>query len=362
MATDTGGAQYAGGSSLSGATIQFKDGRIKQVGEGLGEQAPNMDAIAQNVGGIRVEPPAFGVIGIGLNYAHDQLKDNAHNTLKTARDVLSDYRTALTKLEANYQKADDDNDGVIQTDPYGLDGGGGGGGIDPSSLGGGIPDTGGIPGAGDLGAGDLGAGDLPSSELPDSELPDSQLPDSELPDTDLPDSNVPDTDLPDTQVPEVPDTQVPDTNIPEANIPDANASLPTTPSIEDQLNHNVPDPSTTLPTDPTKTGLAGYDPTKLGATPTTPTIPGTTTSLGPGLSTGSPTGVSSGGMQQPAAAGAAAARGLNGMNGMGMPFMPPMGGGGGDQNSERDKPDYVRGDEADWVDDIDIAPPVIGEA
>lgn len=279
--------------SLSGATIQFEDGRIKQVGQNLGEQAPNMNTIAQNVGGIRVEPPAFGVIGIGLNHAHDQLKDNAHNTLKTARDVLSDYRTALAKLEENYQKADKDNDGIIKTDPYGGLGGNQGPGFDPASLGGG-----GLPGAGDLPSSSLPDTKLPDSKLPDSKLPDTKLPDSELPDSQLPDSQLPDTDLPDTDVPDpnLPDAQVPDANLPDANLPDANAALPTTPSIEDQLNHKVPDVNTSLPTDPTKTGLAGFDPTKLGTTPT-PTIPGTSTSLGPGMSTGSPTGVSSGGMQ-----------------------------------------------------------------
>ncbi|MEV1002072.1 hypothetical protein [Nonomuraea sp. NPDC050202] len=353
MATDNGGAQYAGGS-LAGATIQFEDGRIKQVGQDLGAQAPNMNAIAQNVGGIRVEPPAFGVIGIGLNYAHDQLKDSAHNTLKTARDVLSDYRTALAKLEENYQKADKDNDGIIKTDPYA--GPGTGPGIDPASLGGGMPKTGDLP----------GAGDLPSPKIPSSELPDSKLPDSKLPDTDLPKTDVPTPDMPDTKVPDtdLPDPNVPNPNLPNANLPDPNATLPTTPSIEDQLNHNVPTvptvPNTSLPTDPTKTDLANFDPSKLGTIPT-PSVPSTTT-LGPGLSPGSPTGVSPGSVQQAAAAGPASARGMNGMGMAGMPFMPPMGGAGGDQNNERDKPDYVRGDEADWVDDIDIAPPVIGEA
>ncbi|MFD0467429.1 hypothetical protein ACFQ0B_03250 [Nonomuraea thailandensis] len=274
MATDTGGAPYAGGS-LAGATIQFEDGRIKQTGQDLGEQAPNMNAIAQNVGGIRVEPPAFGVIGMGLNHAHDQLKDNAHNTLKTARDVLSDYRTALAKLEENYQKADKDNDGIIKTDPYAGPGTGPGTGpgIDPASLGTGMPKT----------------GDLPSSKFPGSELPDSKLPDSKLPDSKLPDSKLPDTDLPDPNAPNpnLPDPNAPDPNLPNTDLPDPNTTLPTTPSIEDQLNHNVPSvptvPNTSLPTDPTKTDLANFDPSKLGTIPT-PSVPGNTTTVGPGLS------------------------------------------------------------------------------
>ncbi|WP_344896900.1 hypothetical protein [Nonomuraea antimicrobica] len=338
-----------------GTEIQFKDGKIKNAGDDMGEQAPAMNTMAQNTGGIRVESPAFGIIGIGLNYAHDKVKDDAHNTLKQARDSLASYRTAMRKLEASYQKADHDNDGIINAaDPGagGLGGGGlGDGGLGAGGLGGdlgsgvtpadfgSVPDPGDVPGAGDL----PGAGDVPSSDLPDSKLP-------EQPDVpDMPDQ-------PDATLPEQPD--MPDTNLPDPNIPDPNASVP---SIEDQINQQVPavDPNAL---NPNQSDLASFDPSNLGNIPIGPsgtTPPGGTTSVGPGMGGGMPTGGGSSPGVQPAAAASGLRGGMNGMSGM--PFMPMSGGGTGAEEKEREKPEYVRGDEDDWMDDIDIAPPVIGE-
>ncbi|MFG1703427.1 hypothetical protein ACFLIM_09545 [Nonomuraea sp. M3C6] len=318
----------AGLQSGAGVTIHFKEGKIEDLGEDLGEQAPGVQTMARNTGGIRVEPPAFGVVGIGLNYAHDRTKDGAAGALDMARTALEDYRTALAKLDKNYQKADKDNDGIIKVDSGG-DGGdiGAGSGFDPSAYK--MPKTP-MPDAGGL-----GKTDVPT--MPTAELPRTDLPSSDVPNTDPPTSNVPPP------------------NIADPSVQNPDISQPNVPSIEDQLNHNVPalDPNS-LPADPGKTDLASFDPSALG----TPATPNATTSVGPGMSTGGPSGGAAG--AAPAAASAAGPRGgMNGMNGM--PFMPMMGGTGGEQDRERDKPEYVRGDEDDWLDDIDIAPPVIGE-
>ncbi|MEV4110555.1 hypothetical protein [Nonomuraea sp. NPDC049695] len=350
------GSGYQYGGSLGGVEIQFKKGKIENLGQDLSEQAPAVGNIARNTGGIRVDPPAFGLIGVGLNYAHDRVKDGAASALDTAKTVLQDYKDALSKLDKNYQKADEDSDGKINTGGTGPGTGPGlgGGGIKPASM-----KTPKMPGAGDLPKTNMpGTGDLPKTDLPKTDLPKTDLPKTDLPKTDLPNSNLPDPNLPGSNLPQA---NVPNPNIPDTNLPDPNANLPKTPSIEDQLNHNVPtvDPKT-LQVDPTKTNLSSFDPSKLGTIPINPNTATTTIGPGPGMSTGTGSGptVAGPGTAAPAAAGA-----RGGMTGMGgMPYGPMMGGGaGGEQNKERDKPDYVRGNEEDWMDDVDIAPQVIGE-
>ncbi|TDE59960.1 hypothetical protein E1295_01540 [Nonomuraea mesophila] len=332
---------------LGNVEIKWEHGAIEKVGQDLGAEAPNMGRIARNTGGIHVQPPAFGVIGIGLNYAHDQTKDSAAGALDTARSVLADYESALASLEENYTKADKDSDGVIK--PGGDNPGGG-----PDPFGGGLPDgglpDGGLPDGG-LPDGGLPDGGLPDGGLPDGGLPDGGLPDGGLPSDKLPGSDVPSPDMPDANVPspDMPDTNVPSPDMPSTDMPQANV-----PSIEDQLNREVPK------LDPNSTDLAGYNPNVPNPSLSNP-VPNPSTSLGPGAGPGMGTGSPSGGATPGGQPGAAGARG--GMNGMGgMPFMPMMPGtGGGQQDRDREKPDYVRGDEADWLDDIDIAPQVIGE-
>ncbi|NBE99234.1 hypothetical protein FE391_39965 [Nonomuraea sp. KC401] len=346
---DTGG-NFSNGIPSAGAfggnvEIKWEHGAIEKAGKDIGEQAPNMGRIAQETGGIRVEPPAFGVIGIGLNYAHDQTKDGAVSALNTAKSVLADYESALESLEKNYRKADKDSDGVIKTG-----GDGPGGGIDPAAFempgGGGLPD-GGLPDGG-LPGGGLPDGGLPGGGLPDGGLPSSKLPGADVPSPEMPDTKVPSPEMPgaDMPSPETPGADMPSTDMPQANVP----------SIEDQLNREVPQ------LDPNGTDLAGYNPSVPNPSLPNSSVPNPSTSLGPGAGPGMGTAPPSGGAAPGVQPGAAGARG-GGMNGMGgMPFMPMMPGtGGGQQDRDREKPDYVRGDEADWLDDIDIAPQVIGE-
>ncbi|MEO3793980.1 hypothetical protein ABGB14_27520 [Nonomuraea sp. B10E15] len=337
---DTGGNFPGGfpGAGAFGANVEIKweHGAIEKAGKDIGEQAPNMGRIAQTTGGIRVEAPAFGLIGVGLKYAHDQTKDGAVSALNTAKDVLADYESALDSLEKNYRKADKDSDGVIKIGP---DDPGGGDEFDPTAFD--------MPG-GDLPGGDLPGGDLPGGDLPGG-IPESDLPSSEMPDTDVPSPEMPDTDVP---TPDMPDSNVPSPDMPE--MPDANVPQANVPSLEDQLNREVPelDPNAL---NPNGTDLAGYNPSVPN-----PSVPNPSTSLGPGSGPGMGTAPPSGGATSGVQPGAAGARG--GMNGMGgMPFMPMMPGAGGQQQErERENPEYVRGDEADWLDDIDIAPQVIG--
>ncbi|NUP00440.1 MAG: hypothetical protein HOV96_23600 [Nonomuraea sp.] len=344
--------QYQTGS-LTGVTIQFADGKIKNLGEDMAKQEPGMAKIETATKGIHVDFPAFGVVGIGLSYAHDQIKDGASGAISMARTALRDYRTALEKLDKNYQKADKDNDGKISTigddNLGGTDGDkrggpGGPGGVDPGKLA--MPKTG-----------------MPDTKLPDSKVPGPQIPGSDVPGPDQSDIKIPGPNQPDRDLSSanVPNPNIPDPNLQNPNVPDT--TLPTTkpPSIEDQLNHNttVPDLNPgTSPVDPTKTNLASYDPTLNSAVPSTGTIPNTTT--GVPTSTGTYSGSPSGSVP---AANAAVPRAGAGSGMSGMPFMPMTGGGGagGEQDRERDKPEYVRGDENDWLDDMDIAPPVLGE-
>ncbi|MEV3977823.1 hypothetical protein [Nonomuraea sp. NPDC049758] len=349
--TTPGLGQYQPGGSLTGATIQFKDKKISELGANMAEQEPGMGKIETNTKGIHVDFPGFGIVGIGLSYAHEQVKGGASGAISMARTALRDYKTALEQLEKNYQQVDKDNDGLISTigddNPTGPGGptGPGPGGIDPSSLGG----LGG-------GGGKLPPMDMPDDKLPDNKLPDNKLPDDRFPDDKLPDDKLPNDKLPDQNLPkpDYPDPSKLDPNLPGSNLPDPNAlnaNLPKTPSIEDQLNHSVPDPS--------QTKLSGLDPAALNSA-----IPSTGNMNG--LPTGYPTsggytgGSGPGGTTAGAGAGGLRGAGANGMSGM--PFMPMSGGAAGnEQNREREKPEYVRGDENDWLDDMDIAPPVIGE-
>jgi hypothetical protein len=338
-------------SALTGATIQFQKGKIKDLGVDLADHEPGMDKIEKSIRGISVDTPGFGLVGIGLSHAHDQIKNGAGDALNMARTVLKDYKGALAKLDDNYQKADKDSDGKLSE--YGDDNPGGPGGPgtvpDPKMPDTTMPDTK-IP---DTKMPDTKLPDptIPDPNLPDSDLPDSNLPDSNLPDSNLPDSNLPDSNLPDSNLP---DSNLPDSNLPDSSLPDTNLADTKTPSIEDLLNHGTTVPDVNPAIDPTKTDLSSFDPTAL---PNATTTTGNPTGL-PGTSSGyAGAGTQPGG----AATGAGGVRG--GSSGMsGMPFMPMGGGGGGgEQERDRDKAEFVRGDEADWLDDMDIAPPVIGE-
>ncbi|MFF4191337.1 hypothetical protein [Nonomuraea sp. NPDC001831] len=347
--TTPGLGQYPQGGSLAGATIQFKDKKISELGSNMAEQEPGMGTIETNTKAISVDFPGFGIVGIGLSYAHEQIKGGASGAISMARTALRDYKTALEQLEKNYEKVDKDNDGLISQygddNPTGPGGptGPGPGGIDPNSLGG--------------GGGKMPPIDMPDDKLPDNKLPDNKLPDNKLPDDKLPDDKLPDDKLPDNKLPDqnIPKPDYPDPSKLNPNLPDPNGlntNLPKTPSIEDQLNHGIPDPS--------QTKLSGLDPNALNSA-----IPGTGNLTGRPIdypTTGGYGGSSGPGGTTTGAGAAAAGRGA-GMPGMsGMPFMPMSGGAAGnDQNRDREKAEYVRGDENDWVDDMDIAPPVIGE-
>src|ERR1700754_2823466 len=99
---------------LNGVTIGFKDGKITQLGQDIVRDGGGVADLAKNTGGIRVQPPGFGGVGIGPMYTHDQTKDAAAGTLDTAWSALQDYQTALDALDKNYQKVDKDNDGIIK--------------------------------------------------------------------------------------------------------------------------------------------------------------------------------------------------------------------------------------------------------
>ncbi|YCK42305.1 hypothetical protein ACNF49_52185 [Actinomadura sp. ATCC 39365] len=347
------------GSSLTGATIQFKDKKISELGGDMAEHEPGMGKIETNTKGIHVDFPGFGIVGIGLSYAHDQIKEGATGAISMARSALRDYKTALEQLEKNYEKVDKDNDGLISTigddnpaGPGGPEGPGGPGGPDLSKLGG-------------------GGGGMPPMDIPDDKLSDKKFPDDKLklPDDKLPKDKFPDDKFPTDKLPtdKLPTDKLPDDKLSKPDYPDPNSintDLPKTPSIADQLNHNteMPDLKSNVP-DPSQTKLAGLDPAALNsAIPSTGNIAGRIPTEFP--TSGGYAG-SSGSSGTVAGAGAAGAGGLRGAGaaGMsGMPFMPMSGGAAGnEQNREREKPEYVRGDENDWLDDMDIAPPVLGE-
>ncbi|MEV4117061.1 hypothetical protein [Nonomuraea sp. NPDC049695] len=340
MSTDSK-ASY-GTDAAASSMIQFKHGKVEKHGENLADRALQVGKIAQSTEDIHISRPAFGVIGIGLNHAHDSVKDGAVKTLKAAKKALEDYKTALAEMEKNYRKPDEDNADIVKK--IGSEDGGVGGGPGRAPN---VPMPKGPS--------------FPSADYSPREMSPADYSPPKVSPADYAPPEAPSPDAPSTPMPPADRSTMP---VPGANATDPTSSIPTAsrPSIEDQLNHEVPTSApTTHSTNPNATDLASYKPIDVNIpTGTSPYSSGT--SLGPGmLPTGTPSGGSLGGSGAGAMGTAAAAAGRAGAAGMsGMPMMPMMPGGAPADQHRKDERDYVRGGEEIWQDDNDIAPPVIG--
>ncbi|MEU4326312.1 hypothetical protein [Nonomuraea dietziae] len=344
---------------------EMAPGLVRQLGKDFASHGDDMTALSKKTQSIDLPGLTFGAIGYGLVGAHNGVRDSTADALAKGKDVLESWRTALNA-------AADYND--LAEESSKTKGG------KEESFGAKMPKVGGMktPSFGDPGGGK--GLDLPDSKLPDSKLPDSKLPDSKLPDRKLPDSKLPDSKLPDRKLPDskLPDSQLPDSKLPDSQLP--GSQLPDSKLPDSKL------PDTTLPdsklpdtgeldkklTNPIESKLSSYDP-KLSSQDLTgrgipqPTMNQPTTSLpdprsggGTGTAYGAGGGTGSGGGLGAAGAGAGA-RGM-GAGGMPMlPFAPGMGGAAGEQDKDREGSGLLKGDPADWEDDQDIAPPVLGK-
>ncbi|MEV4381454.1 hypothetical protein [Streptosporangium sp. NPDC049644] len=337
----------AAGASLGPTSkeIGYSPSELKTLGNGFGKEVPGLESLGQRTGAMGIGFPAFGVIGIGLMMATDQARDSAVQALGASVRVLNSWKTALGAMADDIEQREKDiKDSLKNGGGPGLGNTGpGGAGLGGADLGGAGLDGAGLGGAGLDGAG-LGDTGLPGGDLAGVDglaptRPDLKTPDIDTPGTDLPDSNIPTPDAPglNTDLP-----QAPDTNVPSPDLGDA-ANTPTTPNLG--------------LTEPGKTNLAGYTPPDL--TTSQPRTPEAGTWSGDSArSAGYSAGAA--GNRQSAPAGARGA-GANGMSGM--PFMPMGGAGaGGEQRKEHNSSlAGLSGDEADWEDDIDVAPAVLGQ-
>ncbi|MER7207256.1 hypothetical protein ABT340_09270 [Streptosporangium sp. NPDC000239] len=336
--------------------VSFTDDQLKNLGTEFGSRAKDVDGLIHGTGSIGIAPPAFGVLGIGLNTAHDTARDGAVNALKAGKAAIDSWNAALKAASENYAAAEKASTTEEKPGPGGLGGPGNLGG--PGKLGGaGLPKMG---GGLDGGAGDdmkfPGSGTDPL----DKDLLDRKFPD----DTRSLEGTKPD----DVKFPD--NTNFPGQNGTNQNLPDSNlpgAKLPDPNGVGGDLNK----PGLGLD-DPTKTALSSYNPPNvgnlgnLGNVPTGNSgLPGGTTwtgdTLGPGSSGrgGGFSGVGGNG----ALPGGLSGTGTGGAGGMGgMPMMPMApGGAGGEQGKEREKTTWTSEDESVWGGDEDIAPPVIGQ-
>ncbi|MEV4091900.1 hypothetical protein [Streptosporangium saharense] len=365
--TPLGGLSLGVGGPVK--AVSFTDEQLKNLGTDFSSRAKDVDGLIHGTGSIGIDPPAFGVLGMGLNSAHDRARDGAVNLLKVGKEAIDSWNEALKSSAANYKAAEE------ASTPKET------GGPGPGDLGGGLGDLGGGLGGGlkggGLGPGDLGGGpggldgldDRLKNPTDDLKLPGDDL---KLPGDSGKDPNLPDPDLPDdsTKNPNLPDPNLPDPGKTDPNLPNPNLPDPTLPGTD------LPDPSktdTNLPglgvDDPTKTALSSYNPPNLGnpgdVTTTQPRLPGTTTwtgdTAGPGSSgrAGSFSGVGGSGSLP---LGGLPGTGTGSGGAGGIPMMPMMpGSGGGDQGQEREKSTWMSEDEGVWGGDEDIAPPVIGQ-
>jgi hypothetical protein len=66
-----------------------------------------LDSAHQKAGGISVGFPGFGVLGMPLHMAHDQVRQSAQDYLAAGRAQLDSWRTALNQTANNYRTAED---------------------------------------------------------------------------------------------------------------------------------------------------------------------------------------------------------------------------------------------------------------
>ncbi|MEV7009926.1 hypothetical protein [Streptosporangium sp. NPDC051022] len=327
--------------------VSFTKDKLDQLGNDFGGRAGDVETLARQTGAIGIDPPAFGILGIGLNTAHDQARDNAVNALKAGKAVIESWNKALKDADKNYQNAE----GKSTT---GDGDGGGGGGLGGGGLGGGGLGPGGL----NLPKGDgITAPGLPDPDMPGTDgptLPGSDLPDPGGTDPSLPDPNLPN---PGGTDPRLPDPNALDPNgtgrLPDGSIPGLGSDGAVNPLARTGLGLD----------DPTRTALSSYGQDGGAGQPR---LPGTTTWTGDtgNLSGPSSRGGFSGGAAGVDAASLGAGRGA-GTGGTGgasmMPLMPPGGAPGGEQDREREKTTWMSEDEGVWGGDEDIAPPVIGQ-
>ncbi|MFD0890015.1 hypothetical protein ACFQ08_36195, partial [Streptosporangium algeriense] len=291
-----------GGSPLDGISlgvggpvkaVSFTDEQLKNLGTEFSGRAKDVDGLIHGTGSIGIAPPAFGVLGVGLNSAHDTARDGAVELLKAGKKAIDSWNAALKAASANYKAAEEASTTKEEGGP-GLGGPGlGGPGLGGPGLGGGLGDGMKPPGSGtDLPDKDLLNRDLLDKNLPDKDLLDKDLLDRNLPDKDLLDKDQLDRNLPDQDLPgrDLPDSKLPDPNGTNPNLPDPNlpgAKLPDPNGVGDNLNK----PGLGLD-DPAKTTLSSYDPpglNNLGDVATTqPRPPGGSTWTGDSLGPDSP--------------------------------------------------------------------------
>ena len=81
---------------------------IKKLGADLTDRAgPILETAHQKAGNISVNFPAFGVLGLPLNMAHEQVKSYAQSYLASGRNQLDSWRTSLNQSANNWANAED---------------------------------------------------------------------------------------------------------------------------------------------------------------------------------------------------------------------------------------------------------------
>lgn len=102
--SNTGGTRNGGGDG----TVRADPETIKKLGADLTDRAgPILDRAHQKAGSISVGFPAFGVLGLPLNMAHEQVKNHAQSYLAAGRNQLDTWRTTLNQTANNWQNAED---------------------------------------------------------------------------------------------------------------------------------------------------------------------------------------------------------------------------------------------------------------
>ncbi|MFJ2030179.1 hypothetical protein [Streptosporangium sp. NPDC087985] len=348
---------------MTAPEVGFTEGKVKALGSSIGEYVPGFKEKANKTRNNGLQWPKCGVVGIGLDLAHENTCGASADALDAAASALSSWKTALTQADQAYKTADEKSSIAEDTERKKTksddkDSG-------PAKPGAGareLPgsDPGGMPSGSGLDGGKLpgsGLGNMPSG----SGLDGGKLPDSDLGNRTLPDLNHTGPDVP--RMPEVPGMKDDLANSLNPNIPNTSNLDPG--GVNDKLSS--PDLGNLSNKDPRLTDLAGYDPNSLTTPQTKIPDPGTW-SGNQGSQTGA--GTTSGGATLPGGAGGGGGSSpLTGPRAAGMsggsmfpPMMPPMGGGaGGNPGEDKETSSLLTGDESDWDADIDVAPPVIGQ-
>lgn len=83
---------------------------ITNLGSDLTNRAgPMLDSAHRKAGNISVDFPGFGVLGLPLNMAHDQVRQTAQSYLAAGRSQLDSWRGALDQTAENYRSAEDNS-------------------------------------------------------------------------------------------------------------------------------------------------------------------------------------------------------------------------------------------------------------